>query len=351
MATRLSCGRALTALLAGAVASFSHLDAQLSDVKGSKDNPLLKRYEGSTIIGYDFRKFDEFDVLLGPLGARSTGGKYSASKSQRVEGQVTRILYTGPQGRSPLEVSRNYEQELQKNGFTILYKCSRDECGGRDGDVGEYYLYTLEKRLSNYPPSGIGRQAGQVSEYAFSSAKDQRFLSAKRTSPSGDAYASVYVAMGAFDMHPETFQHPIILLDVVESAPMETKMVTVDADAMAKDVASTGHVALYGIYFDHDKTDVKPESAPTLAEISKFLTQDPKLTLYVVGHTDNVGGFDYNMALSQRRAAAVVKELISKHGVQAARLKPAGTGPLAPVAPNDTEEGRGRNRRVELVKQ
>ena len=157
--------------------------------------------------------------------------------------------------------------------------------------------------------------------------------------------------MGTFDMHPETYQHPIILLDVVEAAPMETRMVTVDAGTMAKDVAATGHVALYGIYFDHDKADVKPESAPTLAEIAKFLAQEPKLNLYVVGHTDNVGGFDYNMGLSQRRAAAVVRELTSKHGVQAARLKPAGTGPLAPVAPNDTEEGRAKNRRVELVKQ
>ena len=351
MATRPSFGHTLTALLAGAVASFSDLDAQLTDVKGSKDSPLVKRYEGSTIIGYDFRKFDEFDVLLGPLAGRSGGGKYSASKSQRVEGQVTRILYAGPQGRSPLEVSRNYEQELLKDGFKVLFKCGKEECGGRDGHVGEYYLYTLDKQLKNYPPSGSGRPTGQVSEYALAFGKDQRFLSAKRTSPEGDAYASVYVAMGGFDMHPETFQHPIILLDLVEAAPMETKMVTVDAGAMAKDVAATGHVALYGIYFDHDKADVKPESAPTLAELSKFLTQEPKLTLYVVGHTDNVGGFDYNMGLSERRAAAVVRELTSKHGVQAARLKPAGTGPLAPVAPNDTEEGRAKNRRVELVKQ
>jgi outer membrane protein OmpA-like peptidoglycan-associated protein len=116
-------------------------------------------------------------------------------------------------------------------------------------------------------------------------------------------------------------------------------------------IATTGHVALYGIYFDHDKSDVKPESAPTLAEIAKFLKAEPKLSLYVVGHTDSVGTYDYNMALSARRAAAVVKELTGKHGIAAAPLKPAGTGPLAPVAPNDTEDGRAKNRRVELVKQ
>jgi outer membrane protein OmpA-like peptidoglycan-associated protein len=327
--------------------------AQSNDVKGSKDNPLVKRYEGSTIIGYDARKFDEFDLVMGPLRRTdpNISNKLAPSKSQRVEGQVTRILYTVPEGRSPLEVIRNYEQELQKNGFQTLYKCARDECGGDDGSMGEYYLYPLKNRLLNTPATGGGRPAGQVSEYALTGAKEQRFLSAKRSGSAGEAYASVYVAMGTFDMHPETFGHAIVLLDFVESAPMETRMVTVDAGTMAKDVAATGHVALYGIYFDTDKAEIKPESAPTIEEIAKFLKQEPKLALYVVGHTDNVGGYAYNMSLSERRAAAVVKELTTKQGVQAARLKPAGTGPLAPVAPNDTEEGRAKNRRVELVKQ
>ena len=90
--------------------------AQLSDVKGSKDHPMVSRYAGSVIIGYDFRKFDEFVIPLGVLtrvgGTRPT---LEPTKSQRVEGRVTRILYVGPQDRSPLEVVRNYELELKKN--------------------------------------------------------------------------------------------------------------------------------------------------------------------------------------------------------------------------------------------
>jgi outer membrane protein OmpA-like peptidoglycan-associated protein len=124
-----------------------------------------------------------------------------------------------------------------------------------------------------------------------------------------------------------------------------------DAKAMADDLSSKGHTAIYGIYFDFDKADIKPESEPTLKEIAKLLSQDPKLKLYVVGHTDNVGGFDYNIKLSQARANAVVKELISKHKVDGARLKPYGVGLSAPVASNKTEEGRAKNRRVELVEQ
>jgi outer membrane protein OmpA-like peptidoglycan-associated protein len=154
--------------------------------------------------------------------------------------------------------------------------------------------------------------------------------------------------------HPidkETHDHPVILLDVIDAVPIETGMVTIDAAAMANDISSAGHVALYGIYFDTDKADPKPESQPTLQEIATLLKQNSSLKLYIVGHTDNVGGFDYNIGLSERRAAAVVKELAAKHGIAATRLKPAGVGMLSPVAPNESEEERAKNRRVELAKQ
>jgi OmpA-OmpF porin, OOP family len=325
---------------------------QLPDVKGSKDPAAIKRYEGSIIIGYKFAKFDEFTFMTGPLvpSTASTGPRLVPSKEQRVEGQYTRLVYVGPAGRSPLEVVRNYEQELTSAGFTRVFQCARAECGGTEADMTDRRLYTMENRLPN-PPAQPGRPAGQLTEYAFGGAKDGRLLVAKRTGGRGDAWISIYVATGGWEMHKEAFGHPVILVDLVESAGMETKMVTVDASAMAKGIASEGHVALYGILFDTDKTDIKPESAATIAEIAKFLKQDAGVKLYVVGHTDNVGLYDYNVGLSQRRAVAVVAELTAKHGIPAARLKPAGSGPLSPVAPNDTDEGRAKNRRVELVKQ
>jgi OOP family OmpA-OmpF porin len=136
---------------------------------------------------------------------------------------------------------------------------------------------------------------------------------------------------------------------IVEEAEMEQDIV-VDANAMLNDINSKGSVALYGIYFDFDKSDVKPESDPTLKEIAKLLSENPKLNLFVVGHTDNVGNFDYNMKLSESRAKAVVKELVSKYNIDKKRLTPAGVGPLCPVTTNDTEEGKATNRRVELIK-
>ena len=124
---------------------------------------------------------------------------------------------------------------------------------------------------------------------------------------------------------------------------------TVNAAALQGDIGKTGHVAVYGIYFDTAKADVKSESAPALLEIGKLLQQDPKLKLYIVGHTDSVGEFQMNMDLSRRRADAVLKALTTTYGVAPDRLQAYGNGSLAPVASNRDEAGRAKNRRVELV--
>lgn len=136
---------------------------------------------------------------------------------------------------------------------------------------------------------------------------------------------------------------------VIEKEAMKQD-VTANAELMATGLKGTGHIALYGIYFDTDQSQLKPESAPALAEIAKLLKSEPSLELYVVGHTDNQGAFDHNIKLSHARAAAVVAAL-TKKGVAANRLKPFGAGPTSPVAANDTDQGRAKNRRVELVAQ
>ena len=137
-------------------------------------------------------------------------------------------------------------------------------------------------------------------------------------------------------------------LTIIEEQAMDQSVVA-DADAMAKGLVATGHVAVYGIYFDFDKSEIKPESDPALKEIAKLLEENSALRVFIVGHTDNVGEFSYNMKLSQARAEAVVKKLVSEYAVDANRLQAQGVGPLAPVSTNKTEEGQALNRRVELV--
>ena len=85
------------------------------------------------------------------------------------------------------------------------------------------------------------------------------------------------------------------------------------------------------------------------AQIAELLKMDSSLSIYVVGHTDDTGDFEANMALSKARAEAIAEELIKNHGVAGDRLSPQGAGPLAPIATNMNEEGRAKNRRVALV--
>ena len=155
--------------------------------------------------------------------------------------------------------------------------------------------------------------------------------------------ATCYVHVEAFN---EGRQYSVV---IVEAGTMKQD-VKADAAALGASIASDGKVAVYGIYFDTGKSLLKPESAPTLEEIGKLLKQNPKLNLYVVGHTDNQGTPEANLKLSADRADAVVRALLGQ-GIKAARLKAAGVGQYCPVATNRTEDGRAKNRRVELVEQ
>jgi outer membrane protein OmpA-like peptidoglycan-associated protein len=142
----------------------------------------------------------------------------------------------------------------------------------------------------------------------------------------------------------------VVIVTVVDVKPRQQTIVTVSGEALAKDISATGRVAVYGIFFDFDKAIVKPDSKPQLDEIAKLLKSDPQLRVLIVGHTDDKGGLEYNQALSEQRAKAVVEALVKTYGVAANRLTPMGAGMASPVASNNTEEGQAKNRRVEIVK-
>jgi OOP family OmpA-OmpF porin len=309
--------RIVAALIASAVLWHS---AHAADIAGSKDHPVVSRYAGSEILKYETKDFDSFVLPMGPMRDRRSG----PSASQALEGRITRIHYRAPDGRSALEVFRNYQQSLQGGGFTSIYQCENQACGND-------FSYALN------PPSIM-----------HFSGKDQKFLAARLSRAGGDVYVSVYTT-AAYGVGGANKNRVFTLLDVVEVRPMQTGQVVVDASAMAREIAANGRVALYGIYFDSGKADVKSESNAALVEIAKLMKQDPAQKLLVVGHTDNAGNFDYNLDLSRRRAQSVVQALVSSHGVDTARLKPWGVGYTSPVASNRAEDGRAKNRRVELV--
>ena len=281
------------------------------------DHPLISRYPGSEFDRLNPPSVKQFDELALPTGPH-VKGKFT--KSERVEGKVTRLVYANPKDRSTLEIFRNYQQALTKGGFQTLFACSADECGDAGNEKTSDLGYWCVTNKIQCP-------------------EPMRYVVAKLQRPAGDVYAAVKVRT------EETY------LIVVELKPMQGGLVTVNAKALADDIAKSGHVAVYGIYFDTGKSVIKQESKPVIEEIAKLLTSQPTLKLHVVGHTDNVGALTSNITLSKQRAEAVVNALVNDHRIAAARLIANGVGPLAPVASNAAEEGRAKNRRVELVGQ
>jgi outer membrane protein OmpA-like peptidoglycan-associated protein len=137
-------------------------------------------------------------------------------------------------------------------------------------------------------------------------------------------------------------------LTIVDVAAMEQKL-EFTADQMADAIRKNGFVALNGILFDTGKASIQPSSQPLIDEMAALLKKEGSLKLTVVGHTDNVGDKKANLELSKKRAESVMKALVAA-GIDSKRLKSDGRGDSVPVGDNRTDDGRAKNRRVELVK-
>ncbi|MCB1488205.1 MAG: OmpA family protein [Bauldia sp.] len=300
-------------LLAALAAPLPLAHAQDGDVAGSADYPGIGRFDGSVITGYEVKDFDATRLQAAPF----KDGK--PTDERRPEGRVTRIAYRTGAGPSMLEVARNFEAQLSGAGFETLLSCGADDCGE----------IPFSEALDVLPIPLMWVDGFDYDYYAGHKAGED----------GSETYATVITSQNNGEITAQ--------LVVTEVGAMANKMV--DAAAMAKGLGDVGHIALYGIYFDTDKATLKPESKPTLDEIAKLLTGAPDLKVIIVGHTDSQGAYDYNMTLSQKRAAAVAAALTADYGIPKARLATAGVGYLAPVGSNATDAGRALNRRVELV--
>jgi OOP family OmpA-OmpF porin len=318
--------RTLHAVVGGTLLALSTLTAVADDVPGSKDHPLLSRFAGARINDYSHSDFDRAVLPNQPIDDQST------AKGLNLEGKVTRIGYTIADGKSTHEVERNYLEALQKGGFQILFRCATEQCG-RGGAFQGFVANSGKVML----PGGAAASFGG----------SHRSILAKLARPTGDAYVFLHIMDDT-----ASNQRTLMYEEVVEVRPMQTGQVQVlDASALQKGLASSGKVALYGLYFDTDQAQIKPESKAQLDAMSKLLNTNPALEVYIVGHTDNQGQFAHNAELSQKRAEAVVQALTSTYHVSPARLTAKGIASLSPVASNSDDAGRAQNRRVELVQQ
>lgn len=285
--------RWLAAAAAAALALGGGARAE-EDEEGTREHPAVKRYPGSRIT----RQVEkEFEFFLFPV---------SETKAERAEGRFYWASWEFPQNASCTQIGRNYEAALRAAKMKVFTGREVPEMNDLPED---FYAESWV--------TGIG---------------------------AGTSGGTVYVTQSCYG--GET---PTGVLAVVETQAMAQK-VEITSDFMAEEIEKTGRVAVYGIQFAFAKADVAPASAAVLEEIARLLRARPEWKLKVEGHTDAVGKAKDNLELSRRRAAAVKAWLVSKHGIEAGRLAAEGYGDTRPVADNATDDGRAKNRRVELSK-
>ncbi len=257
-----------------------------ADAEGAKDHPVVPRLAGGQYYISDYEARDF-----------GTHEFYVGDESKDVEGRFTRIEYWIKDGGKPfsgIEIGRNYQRAVtDKKGETLHFDLS-------NGGGGATFRLALD---------------------------GARLWIALDVSNGGEVYE----------------------LTIVEETVM-VQNVALNAGALAEALVKDGKVAIYGVLFDTGKSTIKVESAAQLQSIADLMKLDPTLRLEVVGHTDNTGTASANLALSQQRAESVRAWLVNTGGVSGERLSTSGRGDTQPVADNATEDGRAKNRRVELIR-
>jgi OOP family OmpA-OmpF porin len=316
--------------------------AHAADLPGSKDPDGFRRFEGSEIIHYAVSPHDQYFLARGQ-GAIGIGFE----KQERVEGSTVRLVYKAPLGTTSAEIFRDYRQMLTDLGFEETFKL----------DNGALYALSAKDFQQRFYFQGDYAARKDHEDTPFQDAENQYYLTARLVRDEQTVNAAVFVAeSGGLEWQEPGVKQPIVIrlgqpvigVDVISSKQADYRPVEIKAPEMAKALSATGKIDIYGIFFDTDRTELKAESRASLEEVAKLLKSDPSLRIEVAGHTDNTGGADHNMKLSVGRAAAVVNALVNTYGIDKNRLQPRGYGDTKPVAPNDGDQGRSKNRRVEL---
>ena len=277
--------------------------AQNEDAEGCKDHALFNRMPGFHIVEC---KKSQFDLKRFPVGPAAAEG--SEAKSTEVEGAFFFTRYELKEGStkpSPLQTMRNFQNAAKKAGGTIVA-----EYPGWCKAAVDETLHTGNNCILYGTTLKFGGQGKET--WAFVESNGE-----------GEGY----------------------------------EIWLVEREAMKQDIAvnqlrerldKDGFIALY-INFETGSATIQPDSMSQLEEVAKLLQSDAALKLEIAGHTDNVGTPESNQKLSDARARSVAAAIV-KQGIAADRLAAKGYGQTVPIADNRTEDGRAKNRRVELVK-
>ncbi len=322
------CSLLLTVILASSPVIASDYD---TDRPGGSDHPLISRYAGSLLFMYGDDNYGTAEI------ANIEKGK---AVLQTVEGRISNKIYWAPKGRSPLEIFRNYQHALSAAGFETLFACETKLCE----------KMSVQSLIHGLPRTAKWQASNVFVDSIFNSGSRPFFhyISARKLVSGSLVYVQIGLVGG--DEDSKAIQGRVQqFIQIVESAIVETGKVSVDAKAIGDSLKRDGKIALYGIFFDTGKASIKIESTATLEEMANTLKNDTAIKVFIVGHTDNQGNVDTNVTLSLQRAQAVVDALSKRFGIAADRLQARGVANFSPIANNLDENGRAKNRRVEMV--
>jgi OOP family OmpA-OmpF porin len=289
----------------------------------------LGQYSGSVVVSHHVNEYIAVDFLTS-INSREVPENWGVEK---IVGENSVTIYNVPESSvsSTLKVFRSIENELTNKGVKKVLSCSANQEG-----CGFYFprrLALTEARKSYYDEM-IGfwnYNAGDFHMYTGTLVKENHKF-----------YVSVVVA---YSSAVKSIQYSV---DIVKAGEVALDAMPLTIEKISKSIKDTGKVTLDGLFFETGKVQIKDSSKVSLLAIGQYLKANPSQKYQVVGHTDSVGGTQFNLDLSQARAEAVIAELNSSFGVSLATLNAVGKGMVVPLASNETAAGRGLNRRVEL---
>lgn len=307
------------------------------EASDGNEHPALPHVPGSKVVASERKEQGEMTIPLERVVFDLQTQKFNNFKTVSASGLLTRTLYELPAQSNPQEAVRFYKTSLREAKGEILFSGAEGSLdNGDDRFVDQVYHGRIPDRIYNLLLLN----------------RENAYLAGRYNWNGRDVYVQVYTFANSEGRSTSLVRKGRVsaLVETVEAGPAHPPTPLVTSEQMADEINRTGRIALYGLYFDTGRTDLKSESKPTLEQIADLLKREPNLKLLVVGHTDNVGNFETNRDLSQRRAESVVNALVTGFGIAPDRLIPFGVSYAAPVASNATPEGRSQNRRVELVR-
>jgi len=270
---------------------------------------------------------ETLDSYAMPIGPWQDGTMATETGEGALSQQAWRIAATG---LTSLQLIRPLRDQLRNDGFTIVYECKDQACGGFD------FRFATEVMSPPDMQVDLG---------------DFRYLAARRETDEGPELLSVIASRSANAGFVQVTRVGAKTADEVQTdAPaMRSSAQGESVGNFGQSLLETGHAVLEGLAFETGSAQLAAGDYEVLQTLADLLASKPDLVVALVGHTDSSGSLDGNIALSKRRAGSVMERLVSVYGVPRRQLDAQGMGYLAPVATNLTEEGRTANRRVEVI--